>query len=121
MLRKEISLVTTMVMVILLSGCVLSVDKDSRTSGDRWYDSDLSFIRRGLTTSEQVASAFGDPPRRIESDQGSEIWRYTYSDKEETEVGLIFLFHINVEDETSNELNIEFRDGVVQDFWTRKY
>ena len=119
--RKGFSFLIVALMATLLSGCVLNVESDNRTSGDRWYDSDVATIQRGITTSAQVLSGFGQPGKRIGSDPGNEVWRYTYNDKAETEVGFIFLFHIDVEDETNHELNIEFKNNVVEDFWTSRY
>jgi outer membrane protein assembly factor BamE (lipoprotein component of BamABCDE complex) len=121
MYKEVFSLLIIVLMAILLSGCVLKVESDNHTSSDRWYDSDVATIQRGKITSDQVLSGFGRPGKRIGSDSGNEVWRYTYSDKAETEVGFIFLFHIDVEDETNHELNIEFKNNVVENFWTSRY
>lgn len=121
MQKKRISFLFSAVMLMLLTGCVLNVESDRRTRGDTWREDDVAEIRRGVTTSDWVLSAFGEPGRRVSNDRGSEIWRYTYRDRKQTEVGLIFLLHFDVADERHHELNIEISDGVVQDFWTRKY
>jgi hypothetical protein len=45
------------------------------------------------------------------------LWHYSNRSKVEAEVGLLLLFHIDVERNVEQQLSIEIKDGVVRDYW----
>ena len=75
-----------------MTGCLFTVDSHEKSTSNQWSDAD-----------------------------GTEIWRYENVKQSESEVGLFLIFHVEIEKEDSEMLAIEFRDGVVTDYWTESH
>tara|TARA_R100001377_G_scaffold22753_1_gene12215 strand:- start:285 stop:644 length:360 start_codon:yes stop_codon:yes gene_type:complete len=106
--------------MLLMTGCLFTVDSDTHTQSVRWSDQEVARIVRGQTSANWVRSSFGEPTRSTEFDDGASLWHYSNRSKVETEVGLFLLFHIDVEREVERQLSIEIKDGVVRDYWTQE-
>jgi hypothetical protein len=119
-MQKKVYLIVLFT-ITLLSGCVLNVESDKSARGAFWDEGDLGAIKRGDTSSDWILKYLGEPSKKIVAYDGNEVWQYTYRDMKETEVGFIFLFHIDVENESTRQLNVEIDDGTVKDYWTREY
>ena len=103
---------------LTLTGCLLTVDSKEKSRSNQWSDADLTRIVIGKTDADWVRTAFGSARQKSTADNGTEIWRYENVQKSESEVGLFLIFHVDIEREDSEMLAIEFRDGVVTDYWT---
>lgn len=103
--------------MLLLTGCLFTVDSDTQTESARWSPQEVSRIQRGQTSVSWVRSSFGEPNRRTQFEDGSQLWHYSNKSEVETEVGLFLLFHIDVEKTKESQLSIEIKDGVVTDYW----
>lgn len=112
----RIGLLLTMV---FLTGCLFTVDSDRSSGASSWDDRQVSAIREGKTSKEWVRTRFGEPDRRsLDESAGVEIWHYESVQKRETEIGLFLIFKIDVDNEVNKRLSIEFKDGLVTDYWT---
>lgn len=103
--------------MLMMTGCLFTVDSDSHSQSARWSDQEVSRIVRGQTNASWVRNTFGEPSRSTEFEDGSSLWRYSNRSKVETEVGLFLLFHIDVEKDVEQQLSIEIENGLVRDYW----
>lgn len=108
-----------LISMVFLTGCLFTVDSDRSSGASSWDDRQVAAIREGETTAQWVRMRFGDPDRkRVDESSGTEIWHYESVEKRETRVGLFLIFKVDVDDEVNKRLSIEFKDGVVQDYWS---
>lgn len=106
--------------MLMMTGCLFTVDSDRHSQSAQWSDQEVSRIVRGSTSASWVRSSFGEPTRSTQFEDGSALWHYSNKSKVETEVGLFLLFHIDVEKEVEQKLSIEISDGVVRDYWVEE-
>lgn len=106
---------------LALTGCLFTVDSREKSSSNQWSNADLSRIEIGRTDADWVRTAFGSARQRSTAENGTEIWRYENVKQSESEVELFLIFHVEIEKENSEMLAIEFRDGVVTDYWTESH
>ena len=107
-------------MVVLafgLTGCLVTVDSDSRPIQTVWNESDVMRLQIGQSDQQFVRSSFGDPITKLSYADGTEIWKYRNRSEKDTEVGLLFVFSVDVEEERIETLSVEFVDGVVSNYW----
>jgi len=99
-----------------LTGCVVTVDSDYASSA-HWDRNDIQQIEVGETKKEWVLAAIGIPDSERTKSDGTEVWRYKNISERETKVGVFLLLHFDLEREHHQNLQIEFRDDVVSDYW----
>jgi len=111
---KHTILVTAL---LLFTGCLVTVDSDSRPLTTVWNEGEVSRLQVGQTDQDFVRTSFGEPSTRLSYADGSEIWKYRNRSEKDTEVGLFLVFSVDVEEERIETLTIEFVDGVVSNYW----
>jgi hypothetical protein len=104
-------------MAITLTGCLITVDSDSRALHTVWSEGDVQRLQVGLSDQDWVRSSFGDPVTKLSYADGTEIWKYRNRSEKDTEVGLFLVFSVDVEEERTETLSIEFSEGVVTNYW----
>lgn len=116
---KNISgkLVAIVLLGSLLTGCLLTVDSDSRNLQSVWSEADVARVRLGTTDTAWVRSTFGEPITKLSYADGTQIWKYRNRSEKDTEVGLFLVFSVDVEEERIETLSIEFTDDVVSNYW----
>lgn len=112
-----IRLTGLLVMSVLLTGCLFTVDSDSRHLQTVWSEADVARVRPGSTDQDWVRATFGDPITKLTYADGTEIWKYRNRSEKDTEVGLFLLFSVDVEEERTETLSIEFADSIVTNYW----
>lgn len=117
MKKLSIKVAATVLLGMMLTGCLLTVDSDSRNLQSVWSEADVSRVRLGSTDTAWVRSTFGDPITKLSYADGTEIWKYRNRSEKDTEVGLFLVFSVDVEEERIETLTIEFADGVVSNYW----
>ncbi|PCJ23860.1 MAG: hypothetical protein COA96_10815 [SAR86 cluster bacterium] len=113
MIKKALLLV----MAIGLTGCLVTVDSDSRALQTVWDEGDVARMQLGVSTQDWVNTSFGSPTSRLTYADGSEIWKYRNRSEKDIEVGLFLIFSVDIEEERTETLSIEFSDGVVTNYW----
>lgn len=103
---------------LTMTGCLLTVDSDRHAGSSQWSEELAHRIQPGETTEVWVQETFGEPSRRTEHADGSQVWHYENTSKVDTEVGLFLLFHVDVESEVEKRLSITIKEGIVTDYWT---
>lgn len=113
MIRHLIALASS----LLLTGCLVTVNSDSRQLNTVWSEAEVSRLQIGQSDPQWVRSSFGEPTTKLSYADGSEIWKYRNRSEKDTEVGVFLLFSVDVEAERTETLSIEFADGVVINYW----
>ena len=116
MIRNLILLTGT----VLLTGCLVTVDSDSRPITTVWNEGEVQRLQVGRSDQEFVRASFGDPITKLTYADGTEIWKYRNRSEKDTEVGLFLVFSVDVEEERIETLSIEFVDGIVSDYWVEE-
>lgn len=109
-----------MAMGIMLTGCLVTVDSDSRPIHTVWDDGDVTRLELGQSDQEWVRNSFGEPVSKLNYADGTEIWKYRNRSEKDVEVGLFLVFSVDVESERVETLSIEFLDGVVSNYWVEE-
>ncbi len=105
------------VLALALTGCLVAVDSDSRDLQTVWSEDDVSRLEVGKSDEQFVRDTFGEPTSRQTYADGSAVWKYRNRSEKDTQVGVLLLFMIDVEEERIETLSIEFGDGVVSNYW----
>lgn len=105
------------ILALALTGCLVAVDSDSRALRTVWSEGDVSRLEVGSSDEQFVRDTFGEPISRLTYADGSAVWKYRNRSEKETEVGVFLLFSIDVEEERTETLSIEFADGIVSNYW----
>lgn len=113
MIKKALLLVMT----IALTGCLVTVSSDSRSLQTVWDEGDVSRLQLGMSDQDWVRTTFGDPTTRLTYADGSEIWKYRNRSEKDIEVGVFLIFSVDIEEERTETLAIEFTDGLVTNYW----
>lgn len=106
-----------LLMSVALTGCLVTVDSDSRPLHTVWNEADVSRLQLGETDQGWVNTSFGSPISKLNYADGTEIWKYRNRSEKDTEVGLFLVFSVDVEEERTETLSIEFTDGIVTNYW----
>ncbi len=104
-------------MAIALTGCLVTVNSDSRALQTVWDEGDVSRLQIGTSDQDWVRTSFGDPTTRLTYADGSEIWKYRNRSEKDIEVGVFLIFSVDIEEERTETLSIEFNNGVVTNYW----
>ncbi len=105
------------VLALGLTGCLVTVDSDSRALRTVWSEGDVSRLEVGRSDENFVSTTFGEPISRLTYADGTAIWKYRNRSEKDTEVGVFLIFSVDVEEERTETLSIEFVDGIVSNYW----
>jgi hypothetical protein len=112
--------IIAMTVGLALTGCLVTVDSDSRPIHTVWDDGDVTRLELGSSDQEWVRNSFGEPVSKLNYADGSEIWKYRNRSEKDTEVGLFLVFSVDIESERVETLSIEFVDGLVSNYWVEE-
>jgi len=90
MLKKALLLA----MSIALTGCLVTIDSDTRALQTVWDEADVSRLQVGVSDQDWVRTSFGDPSSRLTYADGTEIWKYRNRSEKDVEVGLFLIFRL---------------------------
>lgn len=110
----------TLALALFMTGCLVSVDSDSRSLERTWNSVDVGRLQVGSSDTSWVQSTFGDPVTKLKYADGTEIWKFRNRSEKDTEVGLIFLLSVDLEEEHIETLSIEFDGGIVSNYWVEE-
>ena len=105
------------VLALALSACLVTVDSDSRALRTVWSEGDVARLEVGRSDEQFVRSTFGEPVSRLSYADGSQVWKYRNRSEKDTEVGVFLVFSVDVEEERTETLSIEFENGIVSNYW----
>lgn len=107
-------------MCIAMTGCLITVDSDSRPLQTVWNETDVARLQIGDSDLAWVETTFGYPITKLSYADGTEIWKYRNRWEKDIEVGLFLVFSVDLEEERTETLSIEFTDGVVSNYWVEE-
>jgi len=109
-------LACTTVFLLCNAGCLVSSNTTSRRSGNYVSDATFAQIEPGKTTSAWVRETMG-PPTSISNVGDMQIWRYTYSERKDSNGAVFLVFGGHSETETEHTAFVQMKDGVVVKAW----
>lgn len=112
--------IIAMAIGLTLTGCLVTVDSDSRPIHTVWDDGDVTRLELGSSDQDWVRSSFGEPVSKLNYADGTEIWKYRNRSEKDTEVGVFLIFSVDIESERVETLSIEFLDGIVSNYWVEE-
>ncbi|MFT6092278.1 MAG: hypothetical protein ACJA2Q_000160 [Pseudohongiellaceae bacterium] len=112
--------IIAMAVGLTLTGCLVTVDSDSRSILTVWDDGDVARLELGSSDQAWVRSSFGEPVSKLNYADGTEIWKYRNRSEKDTEVGVFLVFSVDIESERIETLSIEFVDGLVSNYWVEE-
>ena len=106
-----------LVVLALLSGCLISHSSNQSISGNYVPPTTFDQIERGKTTAGWVKATLGEPSSRDTVENGSEIWKYSYSEKTSSSGAIFLIFGGSDRKEKQRVAYVEIKDGVVTNKW----
>ena len=105
---------------VVATGCLLTVQSDSRwRHGSAAMDS-TDRIQSGTTTRDWILDHLGNPDSSYVNARGSEVMRYVSRRETDAEVHLFLLFSIDVSDEEIHTVHVEIEDEIVKGWWVEQ-
>ena len=102
------------------TGCLLTVQSDSRwRHGSAAMDS-ADRIQSGTTTRDWVLDHLGNPDSSYVNSRGNEVMRYVSRRETDAQVHLFLLFSIDVSDEELHTIHVEIEDEIVRGWWVEQ-
>ena len=100
-----------------LSGCLVSGSSNQYISGSVVGKETFNKIEPGKTRAEWVEASLGAPDSKKTLDDGTEVWRWTYTKTKRSSGGVIFLVHSDDNVTTTGSTVVEIKDGIVTRAW----
>ena len=102
---------------VVATGCLLTVQSDSRwRHGSAAMDS-VDRIQSGATSRDWILDHLGNPDSSYVNSRGNEVMRYVSRRETDAEVHLFLLFSIDVSDEEVHTIHVEIEDEIVKGWW----
>ena len=103
--------------LLTLSGCLVSGSANQTRTGKYVGEDTLAKIEPGKTTQGWVVATLGEPSTKNKVDDGSEVWRYDYTELREHHTAVFLLFGGSDKKETCGSVFVELKNGVVTNKW----
>jgi outer membrane protein assembly factor BamE (lipoprotein component of BamABCDE complex) len=103
---------------VFLSGCLVTSNSKTTTSGNYVPEQTFERIEAGKTTASWVQATLGEPTCKTKVDgTASEIWKWNYTETKNGSGTVLFLFAGSSKDEKTRAAYVEIKDGVVTKKW----
>jgi hypothetical protein len=103
--------------VVSMSGCLISGSSRSYSSGARVSEHLLVGFEPGQTAYDEIEQTLGVPTRTINRPDGSTVLVYEFTEVDDRESGLLFVFHSETYRKTTKTTYIEVIDGIFERAW----
>lgn len=113
----RIMAVALMALVAVQGGCLVGSSSKESTSGNFVPESSFSQLEVGKTTAAFVEATLGKPDSKTPAGDGSEIWKYSYTEKKESSGFVFLIFGGSSEKKTEKAAFVQMKDGVVTKAW----
>jgi outer membrane protein assembly factor BamE (lipoprotein component of BamABCDE complex) len=100
-----------------LSGCLISHTSDQSVSGNYVPPSTFDQIERGKTTAGWVKATLGEPSTREKVENGTEVWKYSYTERTNSSGAIFLIFGGSDRKEKQRVAYVEMKDGIVTNKW----
>src|SRR3954470_20067035 len=114
---RGLGVVVAMVFLSCAAGCLVTSSSDQKRHGNYVAPQTFDQIEPGKTTSGWVKATLGEPSSTTDAGGGSEIWKWTYTERTDSS-GTVFLLCAGsgTKEQTGNAF-VEIKDGVVVNKW----
>jgi outer membrane protein assembly factor BamE (lipoprotein component of BamABCDE complex) len=99
------------------TGCLVSGSNEEKTTGNYVAPSTLDQIRPGKTTAGWVRATLGRPTSEEKLADGSEVWKYAYAEKRDSNTAVFLIFGGSSKTEKNHTVFVEIKDGLVTNAW----
>jgi len=99
------------------NGCLVTSNSQEQRSGSYVSDSTFDQIKPHETTAGWVDATLGKPTSIAKLDDGTEIWKYTYSVRKESSGAVFLIFGGSNANEVEHTAFVQLKDGVVTKAW----
>lgn len=100
-----------------LAGCVAVADNHTTTTGHQIDPAAFAQVEPGKSK-EFVVGLLGEPSEKVNNDDGTETWRWRYTEERRSMSGFIVLFAATNENRTVQTRFVQFKGGLVTRAWT---
>ena len=115
--RKLGLLALVAVMSFAAAGCLVTSDSSVKQSGNYVADSTFDQIQPGRTTVGWVQATLGKPTSISTLEDGTEIWKYTYTVRKESSGAVFLIFGGHNANEVDHTAFVQINHGVVTKAW----
>jgi outer membrane protein assembly factor BamE (lipoprotein component of BamABCDE complex) len=118
--RMGPSLLLTAIFAVIAAtstGCLVSGTSKHVRSGNYVSEDTFSRIKPGKTTAGWVAATLGEPTTRTHLDDGSEVWKWTYTETRDSSGAVFLLFGHRSQRTTDGAAFVELKNGLVVNKW----
>jgi outer membrane protein assembly factor BamE (lipoprotein component of BamABCDE complex) len=106
-----------MLVLLLCGGCLVTHNSNHSRSGNYVSDATLNQVQPGKTTVSWIRATLGPPTVVEKLEDGTQIWKYNYTERQDSS-GTVFIFFAgNDVKETAGTVFIEIKDGIVRRTW----
>jgi outer membrane protein assembly factor BamE (lipoprotein component of BamABCDE complex) len=113
----SLPIATTAVVLVAGSGCLVTSSSEETRSGNYISDSTFDQIKPHETTAGWVRATLGKPTSVDRLDDGTEIWKYSYSVRKESSGAVFLIFGGSSANEVEHTAFVQIKDGVVTKAW----
>jgi outer membrane protein assembly factor BamE (lipoprotein component of BamABCDE complex) len=99
------------------TGCLVSGSNEETTTGNFVAPGTLDQIKPGKTTASWVRATLGPPSSTSKADGGSEVWKYNYAVRQESNTAVFLIFGGSSKTERNHTVFVELKDGLVTNTW----
>jgi outer membrane protein assembly factor BamE (lipoprotein component of BamABCDE complex) len=116
-MNRSILILLTAATLLPLSGCLVSGSSRQTRSGNYVSDETFSQIKPGKTSAGWVMATLGEPSSKSRLDDGSEVWKWSYTEVKSSRGQVFLLFANRNHKETTGAAFVELKNGVVVNKW----
>ena len=110
-------LVVSVAVLAGAGGCLVASDTHQSRTGTYVADTTFSQIKPGKTTEGWVRGTLGSPSSETKLDDGTKLWKYTYTERRESSGAVFLIFGGHDEKEQAHTAFVELKDGLVTNAW----
>ncbi len=100
-----------------LPGCLISSHSGEISTGTKVSSQTFSQIEPGVTTEAWIKGTLGAPTTKTTLEDGSELWKYTYTRTKHSNGSLLFIFKGSSHSSSGGSVYVQLKDGIVVKHW----
>jgi outer membrane protein assembly factor BamE (lipoprotein component of BamABCDE complex) len=102
--------------LLTMTGCLISSTSNVTHTGVSVSDASWAQIVPGKSA-DFVTAVLGEPTSKQKLDDGTEIWKWTYTERTDSSGAVFLIFGGTSTQENSHTAFVELKDGVVTNHW----
>ena len=103
--------------LLFASGCLVAHSSDTHVTGNFVPPNTFDRIEPGKTTAAWVKATLGEPSSKESAGNNTEVWKYNYTEKRESEGAIFLIFGGSDKKEQQHVAYVEMKDGTVTYKW----